>query len=600
MFNIIVSVFYDKLSRYASWWLMVAGMVLAAVAYLQVLNAPFISDDLIYITGNTKLGELQVGELWRLLLEPYNSVEFLPLRDFSYWLDIKFFGLNPAAFRLHNLLLYLCCCALVYLTTASLWRTFRPAEDAKTQWVAATVTALFALHPAHVEAVVWISGRKDLLSGMFSLLALWLSLKTKQPQGLAPAYALLTLVAFSAAVFSKGISVAVAPIIALLWMLFWLDVPATSRRVYPLLWPLSILLLAGALAILFASHSTIRESAYWGVETLSRALAALGWLTRLALGPEDRHYFYPVFEDKLFSLMLTLGAVVALAAGVGLAILFKKRSLSGWAVIAFLLLCLPYTQLLPYKTFSLVSDRFLFLAVWLAILLLVALAWRLKPLPRAVLLLVIALPWIQQTIVRPVAWRSVGALAEADLTAYPGDYIPALYKINQVQLPQGLYREARETAGKINDPGMKLMANALIQSDFEVYAYAWSTGKTATAIASLWNLDRIRKQTPAGIKWNPSLAFIWDSLRIRLDIRWKYLAGKFPADAAVRYNAGVWLLGEGKYQEAITQLDAAVELSPADAGAYCSLAEVFQRTGQMDQALLAQAKCHNPVSRSSS
>ena len=66
--------------------------------------------------------------MWRLLTEPYNPLEFLPLRDLSYWFDIKLFGLNPAALRAHNIILYLLCLPLVYATTLGLWRYFRPAD----------------------------------------------------------------------------------------------------------------------------------------------------------------------------------------------------------------------------------------------------------------------------------------------------------------------------------------------------------------------------------------------------------------------------------------------------------------------------------------
>ena len=34
------------------------------------------------------------------------------------------------------------------------------------------MAALFALHPLRVESVAWIAGRKDVLSGLFGLLAL--------------------------------------------------------------------------------------------------------------------------------------------------------------------------------------------------------------------------------------------------------------------------------------------------------------------------------------------------------------------------------------------------------------------------------------------
>jgi len=153
---------FARLRQISPYALVLVSAMVAVGAYLQALNYPFISDDSIYIIENTKLSGLQLVNLWLIFAEPYNPLaEFLPLRDLSYWLDIELFGLNPSAFRLHNILLYLLCLPLVFATTLDLWRYFRPADSSSAPWAAATVTALFALHPAHVEAVVWISGRKD-------------------------------------------------------------------------------------------------------------------------------------------------------------------------------------------------------------------------------------------------------------------------------------------------------------------------------------------------------------------------------------------------------------------------------------------------------
>src|SRR5436309_14127561 len=40
-------------------------------------------------------------------------------------------------------------------------------------WRSALVSALFGLHPLHVESVAWISERKDVLSTFFLLLTVW-------------------------------------------------------------------------------------------------------------------------------------------------------------------------------------------------------------------------------------------------------------------------------------------------------------------------------------------------------------------------------------------------------------------------------------------
>ena len=278
--------------------IVLAGAALAVFACLQALNYPFIYDDVVYITENTKLSGLHLTELWRLFIEPYNRyAEFLPLRELSYWFDLQLFGLNPAAFRMHNIILYLLCLPLVYLITASLWKYFRPADSASAPWIAAIVTALFVIHPAHVETVVWISGRKDVLSTLFSLLALWFAISAKREQGLSAPYAAATLVAMLAAMLAKASAFAVAPVIAILWVIFWRDMPTPDRRRAMLVWSLAILLLAACLALIFAQLITSKLPFYFGIEVLTRSLAVLGWLARLTVSPESRHFFYPTFED---------------------------------------------------------------------------------------------------------------------------------------------------------------------------------------------------------------------------------------------------------------------------------------------------------------
>src|SRR5205085_7562835 len=44
----------------------------------------------------------------------------------------------------------------------------------RASWASAFIAALFAIHPMHVESVAWLSERKDTLSTVFAMLALWL------------------------------------------------------------------------------------------------------------------------------------------------------------------------------------------------------------------------------------------------------------------------------------------------------------------------------------------------------------------------------------------------------------------------------------------
>lgn len=551
--------FTGRMRRLAPLMLVSISAAMAVAAYLQAFDYPFVSDDRIQIESNAKLAGLQAAELWRLLAEPYNAAsEFLPLRDFSYWCDMTLFGLNPAAFRLHNIILYLLCLPLVYGVTASLWRYFRPADAASAPWAAAAATALFALHPALVESVVWISGRKYMLPNLFSMLALWFAVSARRERGLSSPHAAAALLAFVAVMLSKASYVAVAPVIAMLWMIFWRDIPAPDRRRSLLLWPLAILLLAGFLVLIFISRSIGTPAAYFGIEAVARTLAVLGWLARLAVSPESRHFFYPVFEDPGLPFMVGLGLAVLGLAAAGAAMIFRKRSLEGFVLVAFLLLCMPYMQLIPHVPPSLVSDRFLALAVWPAVLLAVALAWRLNRVPRMILLLAIALPWGFQTMERPRDWRSFETIADADLRAYPGYYMPAVYKI-VAALPRGLYREASETASGIAAAEYRDIMVKLVKADHAVNVGAVATGKPDEAAVLLHDLERALRQPPVQSKWNPPGQVVWEKCRNILVKQWMSLARQFPDDAMVRYSAGSWMSEAGYYKDAIAQLRAAIE-----------------------------------------
>ncbi|MBI4937181.1 MAG: hypothetical protein HY846_03020 [Nitrosomonadales bacterium] len=604
--------------------LVLAGAAIAAGACLQALNFPFLSDDETYLVSNSRLAELQPAGLWKLFVEPYNAYsEFLPLRELSYWLDLALFGLTPAAFRIHGILLYLLCLPLVYGATLHAWRYFRPADAAGAPSAAAAVTALFAVHPAHVEAVVWISGRKDVLSGMFSLLALWLAMTARRERGLSRPHAAAAIVALLAAMLSKASAVAVAPVIALIWFVYWREVTAAERRRSLLLWPLAVLVLPAFLAASFAAAISTKIPIHFGTETITRTLAILGWLARVAVTPEGRHFIYPVLEDPWLPVMAAAGVAALAAAGWGAVAVLRRRSLEGFALAVFALLCLPSLQLVPYAVPSLVSDRFVFLALWPVILLIVVLAWRLKPLPRAALLLAVALPWSIQTIERPRDWRSGDALIEPDVRAHPGHYGPASWKVIGL-INGGLFREAEDAASRVTDAEFRDIMTGLARA-----GHAASAGSPQEAMASLWNMGQLLKIMPAQAGWNLPMFHTWVSFHYTLAMQWKNLSARFPDDAPVRYNTGLWLLnthrsGEaaihlraavdsqhlpeaargaayrnlglallnsGQTAEAETRLHAALEQAPPDLRAHCLLSGLYKKIGRLEDAAQAAANC---------
>jgi protein O-mannosyl-transferase len=120
-------------------------------------------DDMIYVYENpaVQAGLSRAGVDWAL--RPQIGL-WHPLTWLSLMLDVQLFGMRPGAHHIVNLLLHM-------LNTVLLFWVLRRMTGA--HWPSALVAVLFAIHPLHVEPVVWISSRKDVLSTLFLMLTLW-------------------------------------------------------------------------------------------------------------------------------------------------------------------------------------------------------------------------------------------------------------------------------------------------------------------------------------------------------------------------------------------------------------------------------------------
>lgn len=103
--------------------------------------------------------------------------EYMPLKNLSYAVDYAVFGLSATGFRVQQQLWYVVSVVVTFVwlraVLARLARNDTLGLDASSVPTLALVTAiLFAVHPAHVESVTWLSGRKDVLCGAFMPAAL--------------------------------------------------------------------------------------------------------------------------------------------------------------------------------------------------------------------------------------------------------------------------------------------------------------------------------------------------------------------------------------------------------------------------------------------
>lgn len=158
-------------------WRFVLGLLAVAVAVGLYFEAGLFGfcdlDDPTFVSANPLvLSGLSLHSL-RLALLPDGVMYWSPLCTLSFLVDSSLFRFWPGGFHLTNVLLHGGNVALFFLLALRL---------SGSRWAATLAALLFAAHPAHVEAVAWISARKDVLSTFWGLAAIHLySIWTRRP-----------------------------------------------------------------------------------------------------------------------------------------------------------------------------------------------------------------------------------------------------------------------------------------------------------------------------------------------------------------------------------------------------------------------------------
>jgi len=121
-------------------------------------------DDHDYVLNNEYVTNISWSKV-ASLFKPTTTVSgnYHPLTILSFSANHYFSQLNPHAYHWTNLIIHLLNCVLIY------WLIFRLSSQTITAFSA---TLLFSIHPMNVEAIAWISSRKDLLFSFFYLAGL--------------------------------------------------------------------------------------------------------------------------------------------------------------------------------------------------------------------------------------------------------------------------------------------------------------------------------------------------------------------------------------------------------------------------------------------
>jgi hypothetical protein len=325
-------------------------------------------DDGPLIYGNSNLNPPTLSGLarhWKPF-DPSNVQMYEPLVFTTWWIlahgaqlqfaDIIGASLNPEIFHAANLLVHwMSACVVLEILRRLGFK----------DWPAAAGALIFAIHPLQTEPVAWATAMKDLLSGLFVMLAIWRYLVAMEltdrrrwiHYGIATFF-------FICALLSKP-STVIAPLI--LWVLDWLIFHRPWRGIAARLAPwfamsLGIMLLTTHLQLTkgITYIPLYRRPAIAG-DALAFYLAKLAWPVGLtwdyARTPVavviDPAFHHPLYWTWIFPVALAI-------------LIWRLKRPQLWAAglvfFAGLLPVLGFTTFV-YQFYSTVADRYVYISM---------------------------------------------------------------------------------------------------------------------------------------------------------------------------------------------------------------------------------------------
>jgi tetratricopeptide (TPR) repeat protein len=330
------------------------GLVaLSLVLYARTLGYEFLDwDDPEQVVDNPWIRSLSLDHLGAIFSQPIVGA-FFPLQSLSFMLDYALWGLDPRGYHAQSVLLNALNAALAFWVLGRITR--RPA-------LSLVAALLWSAHHTHVEAVAWVSGRKELLSTTLVLLSLGAYLRARSRGALDRRFYALALTSFGLATAAK---VTVASYVLFFLLVDWIEDARLSPELRrPLHYHLASKLLFVAAALPFVlMNLSVQPVASLGAGnaldyTLVRGQAGWRYLW-LLLGVLPGQPLYdppPISHDPRLAAAIMVPLVAPLAA-----FLFALRR--GWTnvVLGIAWLGIGLFAPLAFPLVTYMADRYLYL-----------------------------------------------------------------------------------------------------------------------------------------------------------------------------------------------------------------------------------------------
>ncbi len=559
---------------------------IVGLIYLNSFSNGFIAwDDDNGIVNNVHIRSLGWENVTRIFT-PGKTGPYQPLRTLSHAIDYHFWELDPFGYHLTNLLFYILTCVMVFLSTKSVLKFVRNDDDEDSNSRIALFSALlFAVHPVHVEAVTWLSARKEVLLGFFFFLSLYLYLRAKDSSTLKHQiiFYCLAFIGFLAAVLSKPTAV-VLPLVLLLFEFCTMRgkrFPLSLRKI-PLYLPFILMSLYLGMLFIDLMRGMGGIKAYRGGDFFSNLLLVpylyilytkLMTFTVNYAATYTLYLPYPVWGLKTGLSILANIAIWGCAVYT-----FKKARTVFFAISWFYITLLPVSNIIPIST--MLADRYAFLASYGLCLLLGLLFERLyrlrhpsltpqffKVLSVSVLSLLVA-GYSYMTIQQNRIWKNTYTLWADAAAKYPDNHI-ALSGLAVVYIDGKMYEEAR-----------KLLEQALSYAPYEPkvlnnlgIAYFRLGRKEEALHAYRMALAVDPYVRPAHM--NLASLYIAAEDYSAAERVYKHFLEEYPKDAQFHYYLGELYRTVGRLAEAKVQYERSLELAPRVINPSVALGELY-------------------------
>ncbi len=353
-----------------NFWILVGIITVCAfIAFVPGFQNGFVWDDMFYIVNDEDLRSVS-WENFKKLVSNYYLGNWHPLTMLTYYLEYTLVKDTAWVYHLNNTILHVFNSILVFKLVQKLSKNFL---------VGAIVSVLFAVHPLHVESVVWAAERKDVLYTFFLLLSFLQYLKyapnkTQVSDNETDTQVFwknknywYAFILFLLSCFSKGMAV-ILPVVFLITDYFLLNRKEVIKIGIEKAPFFIASLVFGLVSIRAqsdagANASKVIADAY----TISERFFMINygilyyWIKMLV--PFNLIAFYPYPQkptgtiDSIY--FLAFFAVVIL--GLLLFWFGRKNKLVWWAGLYFLVVIFPVSQVLPVGS-ALMADRYFYVS----------------------------------------------------------------------------------------------------------------------------------------------------------------------------------------------------------------------------------------------